>query len=85
MTAPPGLVPNLQHDGTPGRIRVSKTQRHRLARALHLATGMEFADARRVIAQRANDPIEELEAWLRGNFRLDPTGVTAVRNVMRGA
>ena len=84
MTSPP-VTMTAQHDGTPGRIRVSKTQRHRLAQALHLATGMDFAAARRLIAQRAGDSVDELEAWLRSNYRLDPTGVTAVRNVMRSA
>jgi hypothetical protein len=46
---------------------------------------MPFGSARRLIAQRTGDSLDELEAWLRSTYRLDPTGVTAVRNVARGA
>jgi hypothetical protein len=83
VSAPPGVTPDPQQNGTPGRIRVSKVMRHRLAAALSAATGMPFAKARAVIAQRAGDSVDELEAWLRANYRLDPVGVTAVRNVSR--
>lgn len=58
--------------------------RHRLAAALSTATGMSFGSARAVIAQRAGDSLDELEAYLRATYRMDPVGVTAVRNVMRG-
>lgn len=71
--------------GRPADIRVSKTARHRLAAALSTATGMSFRDARAIIAQRAGDSTDELEAYLRATYRLDPVGVTAVRNAMRGA
>lgn len=57
--------------------------RHRLTAALATATGMQFSAARALIAQRAGDSVDELEAWLRSTYRLDPTGVTAVRNVAR--
>lgn len=83
MPGPPGMTPDLQHDGTPGRIRVSKAMRHRLAAALSSATGMSFRSARAAIAQRAGDSADELEAWLRANYSIDPTGVTAVRNVFK--
>jgi hypothetical protein len=85
MTAPPGLAPTTSSTGRPADIRVSKSMRHRLAGALSTATGMSFRDARAVIAQRAGDSVDELEAYLRTTFRLDPTGVTAVRNASRGA
>jgi len=85
MTAPPGATPNTSNTGRPADIRVSKAMRHRLAAALSTATGMSFAAARAVIAQRAGDSLDELEAYLRATFRLDPTGVTAVRNVTRSA
>lgn len=85
MRPPPGHQPTLSTTGRPADIRVSKAMRHRLAGALATATGMSFGTARRLIAQRAGDSIDELEAWLSSNFRLDPTGVTAVRNAMRGA
>jgi hypothetical protein len=85
MTAPPGGTPNTSTTGRPADIRVSKAMRHRLAGALSTATGMSFSSARTLIAQRAGDSVDELEAWLRTTYRLDPTGVTAVRNVARGA
>jgi hypothetical protein len=84
MTSPPGLEPDLSSTGRPADIRVSKTMRHRLAGALSTATGMSFATARAIVAQRAGDSVDDLEAWLRATYRLDPTGVTAVRNVLRG-
>lgn len=83
MTAPPGTARPTSSTGRPADIRVSKAVRHRLAGALSIATGMDFAAARRLIAQRAGDSVEELEAYLRVTFRIDPTGVTAVRNVSR--
>lgn len=50
MTAPPGLCARPQQYGTPGRNRVSKAMRHRLAFALAEATGMSFRAARTVVA-----------------------------------
>lgn len=85
MAAPPDRdMVTTSNTGRPADIRVSKVMRHRLAGALVTATGMSFSEARRIIAQRAGSSVDELEAWLRTTFRLDPTGVTAVRNVMRG-
>ncbi len=83
MTAPPGIVPDLSTTGRPADIRVSKAMRHRLAAALSSSTGMSFASARAVIAQRAGDSLDDLEAWLHATYRVDPTGVTAVRRVTR--
>lgn len=82
---PPGDANSTSSTGRPADIRVSKAVRHRLAAALATSTGMTFAKARVLIAQRAGDSIDELEAWLRTNYRIDPTGVTAVRNVTKGA
>lgn len=84
MSAPPGNSPDISVTGRPAVTRVSKAMRHRLAAALSTATGMSFGSARAVIAQRAGDSVDELEAYLRSTFRMDPVGVTAVRNVMRG-
>lgn len=84
MTGPPGRSTAISNTGRPADIRVSKTMRHRLAGALSTATGMTFATARAVIAQRAGDTVDELEAYLRATYRLDPTGVTAVRRVAQG-
>lgn len=83
MTAPPGHESETSTTGCPPQ-RVTRDMRRRLTTALSTATGMSFASARAVIAQRAGDSADELEAWLRSSYRLDPTGVTAVRNVMRG-
>lgn len=83
MTAPPGIKPTPSTTGRPADIRVSKVMRHRLASALASATGMSFATARTIIAQRAGDSLDDLNAYLRVTYRLDPTGVTAVRNVAR--
>ena len=83
MTAPPGTTRHPSTTGRPADIRVSKAMRHRLAASLASVTGMPFRTARALIAQRAADPLEEIEAWLRTTFRIDPTGVVAVRNVAR--
>lgn len=86
MTAPPALAPDTSSTGRPADIRVSKAMRHRIAGALvELRPGMSFADARAVIAQHAGDSVDEIEAYLQFTFRLDPTGVTAVRRAMRGS
>ena len=84
MRPPPGPEPTTSTTGRPADIRVSKAMRHRLAGALASTTGMPFATARRMIAQHTGDSVDELEAWLCSTYRLDPTGVTAVRNVARG-
>lgn len=85
MTAPPGSARLASNTGRPAEIRVSKTMRHRLAGALSEATGLSFAAARSVIAERTSqgETPNEIEAYLRATFRVDPTGVTAVRNVSR--
>ncbi len=43
-----------------------------------------FANAVQVDAQQRQAAYDELEAYLRATYSLDPVGVTAVRNVMRG-
>lgn len=83
MTAPPGSTRLTSTTGRPADNRVSKVIRHRLASALSVATGMSFATARGLIADRAGETREEIEEWLRATFRIDPTGVTATRNVVR--
>jgi len=86
VTFPAGLAPATSLTGRPADIRVSKTARHRLASALASLSGLRFSDARALIADRlaAGETPSEIEAYLWSTFRSDPTGVTAVRNVMRG-
>lgn len=87
MTSPPGTARTTSTTGRPAEIRVSKTARHRLAAALAAVSGIRFATARAVIAERAalGETPDQIEAYLRTTFRIDPTGVTAVRNVMKEA
>lgn len=84
MNAPPGIA-RTSNTGRPADIRVSKTVRHRLAFALASLSGIPFSEARSVIASRLADgeTPSELEAYLRDTYRVDPTGVTAVRHVAR--
>jgi len=84
VSAPPAIEVAHSNTGHSAVIRVSRAMRQRLAAALSSATGMSFRDARAIIAQRAGDPVEEIEAWLRATYRIDPTGVKAVRQADRG-
>lgn len=54
--------------------------------AVVTVTGCRRSEARERIAawMAGGRPLGDLEAWLRTNYRIDPTGVTAVRNVSRG-
>lgn len=85
MSDAAGLAPAPSNTGRPADNRVSKTQRHRLAAALASVTGLRFSDARAVISERVacGETRDEVEAYLRVTFRMDPTGVTAVRNASR--
>lgn len=90
MTAPPGSARLTSNTGRPAEIRVSKTQRHRLALALvklHHAAGevITHSEARAVVNAhvRQDETPDEIEAHLRAAFRTDPTAVTAIRNVDR--
>ena len=85
MPNPAGQRPAPSTTGRPADNRVSKTVRHRLAAALASVSGLRFSEARAVIAQRVavGETPDEIEAYLRTTFRMDPTGVTAVRNVTR--
>ncbi len=92
MRPPPGATPDPSNTGRPADIRVSKRQRHNLAHALvtlNQASGvyMTHREARQVVQEhvRRCETVEELEAYLRFTFSMDPTGVTAVRNVTREA
>lgn len=85
MRPPPGQQATSSTTGRPADIRVSKATRHRLAHALTEVAGIRFATARAVIAERValGETPDEIEAYLRSTYRLDPTGVTAARNVDR--
>lgn len=88
MNHSPGAMPDPSNTGRPADNWVSKTQRHRLAHALvtlHQTTGnyISHREARAVIDDHARRGADELDAYLRTTFHLDPTGVTAVRNVSR--
>lgn len=90
MTAPPGSARLISNTGRPADIRVSKTQRHRLALALVKLTHaagevVTHSDARAIVNAhvRQGETPDEIEAYLRATYRTDPTGVVAVRNVYR--
>lgn len=66
------------------RERVLRLDSQLLLAGERLAKYRAAGSARAVVAQRAGDSLDELEAYLRATYRMDPVGVTAVRNVMRG-
>lgn len=51
-----------------------------------VGTPMRRTEARAIVRSRlaGGQTLAEIEAYLRATYRLDPVGVTAVRNVMRG-
>lgn len=67
--------------GEPERAMIRRT-----TSALAQMTGSSIKTARQqVYAWLAGGAIDsDIDAWLRQNFRMDPTGVTAVRNAYRG-
>ena len=88
MTCPPPLA--ATHPVRPADKGASKGQDHAIVRrtvdALVTVAGCRRKDARERIKGFLDGgaPITELEAYLRQTYRLDPTGVDAVRNVMAG-
>lgn len=89
MTVAAGVLPAL--DAVPPANRwVTKEQRKRLALALVKVTyaageSMTHSEARAIVNDhvRRGETPDEIEAYLRTTYRIDPTGVTAVRNVER--
>lgn len=89
MNAPPGLA------RTPSTtVRLTEKKAHseigpalfrRTVDALAHVSGASVKTARQQVRAwvAGGAASSDLEAWLRQNFRVDPTGVTAVRNVSR--
>lgn len=85
MPSPAGQAPAL-HSSTASPA--DKGTERRLVSALVTLSGgtIRRSDARAVIAQRtaSGETPDEIEAYLRATFRMDPTGVTAVRRATLG-
>lgn len=84
MTAPPGIEPTPSNTVYPAE-QWSRNSERRVISSL-VSIGMLPATARAMVRERTalGETPDEVEAYLRTTFRLDPTGVTAVRNVMAG-
>lgn len=92
MTVSAGHAPaHHSSTGRPAVNRVSKSQRHRLAWALVKLTEqgcgprLTHREARAVVDAHAllGESPDEINAYLFATYRVDPVGVTAVRNVTR--
>jgi hypothetical protein len=90
VTAPPGTARPTRNTARPADKGASKgidhAQVRRTVDALVTVTGCRRKQARERIAAWLSDgrAIDDLEAYLRATYRIDPTGVDAVRNVARG-
>lgn len=94
MTAPPGsarLTSNTaRHADKVADKGIDPALARRAVSALASVSGMRRTDARRLVVAYATDSLpvasDGWAHWLRNWFQIaDPTGETAVRNVMRGA
>ena len=90
MTAPPGVVRTNQQkaQASAGRQGPTRDMRRRAIHAIGLMHRVPFAQAREIYTDAllpvlCDMPQNEVDAYLRTTYRMDPTGVTAVRNVMR--
>lgn len=84
MSAPPGALPPISNTVYPAE-KWSRNSERRVVTSL-IAIGVAPMVARAVVRERiaVGETPDEIEAYLRTTFRIDPTGVTAVRNVMAG-
>lgn len=89
MTAPPGTTrPPQQEAQASAGCGISREARRRAVTAIGLMNRVSFSEARAIFADavvpvlRSMTPAE-IDAYLRDTYRVDPTGVTAVRNVTR--
>lgn len=87
MSAPPGIARNPSTTVRPAAKGDRGGVRRRLVTALVETAGLQWPVARAVVDERIADgeTPDEIEAYLRTTFRMDPTGVSAVRNVARRA
>lgn len=90
MSVPPG---SARHTGNTARLadqgtstRLDPAHVRRTVDAITKLTGCRRQEAReRINAWTAGGrALDDLDAYLRATFRIDPTGVTAVRNVDKG-
>lgn len=84
MSAPPGYAPTASNTVYPAE-EWSRNSERRVITAL-VSLGVPPQAARTAVRGRLgrNETPDEIEAYLRATFRLDPTGTTAVRNAMAG-
>lgn len=85
MSAPPGSAPIPSTTVYPAE-QWSRNSERRVVSAL-VSIGASPAVARAAVRARIGlgEAPDEVEAYLRATFHMDPTGVRAVRNVMKGA
>lgn len=85
MTVAAGGLPASSTTARPADKGTSTTTKSRLVSALVAVTGMRRREAWAVLDQREarGETPDEIEAYLRATYRIDPTGVTAARNVDR--
>lgn len=81
-----GALPATSNTVRPAEKGERNGIRRRLVSALVTTCHLRPAVARAVVDERIalGETPDEIEAYLRATFRIDPTGVTAVRNVERG-
>lgn len=85
MSVAAGALPASSSTVRPAEKGERSGVRRRLVSALVTTCHLRPAVARRVVDERIalGGTPDEIEAYLRSTFRMDPTGVTAVRNVTR--
>lgn len=81
----PGASPDPSTTARPADKRTTTAAKSRVVSALVAVSGMRRREAWAVVDQRIalGETPDEVEAYLRATFRMDPTGVTAARNVDR--
>jgi len=92
MTAPPGNARQHQQEAqaSAGQRGPTRDMRRRAIHAIGVMHRVPFSQAREIYADAllpvlSDMPQAEVDAYLRATYRMDPTGVTAVRNVMKEA
>lgn len=92
MTAPPGVTrtpsTTAGHTAEGGKeAEVHPALIRKTTKALSAVAGVPWTSAQQQVKAwiAGGAASSDLEAWLRQNYLIDPTGVTAVRNVTKGS
>lgn len=86
MIRPPGSARNQQDAQASAGLGPTRQMRRRAIHAIGLLNRVSFAQARQIYTDAvlpvlSDLPRAEIDAYLRTTYQVDPTGVTAVRNV----